>query len=38
LWGRNLFKISSSGPVSSGTKWLLNKVLHFIRSVGLING
>jgi hypothetical protein len=43
LWGYSLFEISSPGPVLHGTKWLLydapiSKVLHFIRSVGLIKG
>jgi hypothetical protein len=42
LWSHNSFKISSLGLVLYGTKWLLwrpiNKVLHFIRSVGLIRG
>jgi hypothetical protein len=42
LWGHKLLKISSPEPVLHGTKWLLwrpiNKILHFIRSVGLIKG
>jgi hypothetical protein len=41
LCGHSSFKISSPWPVLCGTKWLLwcsHKVLHFIRSAGLIKG
>jgi hypothetical protein len=42
LCGHSLFNILSPEPVLQGTTWLLwrpiNKVLYFIRSVGLIKG